>query len=194
MTPQTKTSVAEARVWRLAFLLTSDPDAAARLAARLPRLQPDFATLEPARLDRLVIQTARTMPRPAHTADRTPRHISTLQHALASLPPQQREAWVLSRVDTVDDLWMSRAMDCSKTAARSHLAAADAALHATLGDDLPTALDALRAQADAVDPAPLIVEARAELRRSHRRRLAIAGLIAFLALSAAVIAALRLAP
>ena len=118
----------ERRIWRLAFLLSGDREGAAALVDRILNAQSKPEALEPARLDRLVIQQARGLLRPMH--DRLDRDTSDLA-ALAlqtarSISEQPREAWILSRIDGVDELWMSRAMDCSRgapTASQSFLSA-----------------------------------------------------------------------
>src|SRR5215207_1672933 len=120
----------ERRVWRLAYLLSGDPAGAAVLVDRVLRGQPDLASLEPARLDRVVIQHARELPRrrgavPPITAPVPAGEVRKAMDALLSIPEQPREAWVLARVDELDELHFSRAMDCSRTASRNHLAAGD---------------------------------------------------------------------
>jgi DNA-directed RNA polymerase specialized sigma24 family protein len=116
------------RVWRLAYLLTGNAPGAAALVDRVIRAQPDLMNLEPARLDRLVIQHAREVPTaPILAAASLPEpdpEIRRTLEAVIRLPEQPREAWVLARVDELDELHISRAMDCSRTASMHHLAAA----------------------------------------------------------------------
>ncbi len=178
----------ERRIWRLAFLLTGDPEAAAGLITRVLRSRPDPTTLDPARLDRLIILRSRESaptPRTLSAIDAPEGAASALGAALR-LPPQPLEAWVLSRVDLLDELHVSRAMDCSRTATRTHLGAADERMKTLLGDRLEASVGALRAYADALDPEPLIARARERARRHRNRRAAIVLGIGAIALLAAV--------
>lgn len=183
-----RSSVMQARAWRLGFLLTGSSERATRVCQLLAAAQPAFASLEPPMLDRAVIQAARQIGLPA-----SPSSSPTLE-ALRQLPAQSREAFVLSRVDAVDDLWLARAMDCSKTAARTHLDAASRLLIAA-GHE-PDALAAqLRKAADAIDPAPILAHARAQHRSAKRRRLLIALGVGFVVISILIIVlAQRAAP
>lgn len=176
----------ERRVWRLAFLLTGDPEAAADLITRVLRSRPDPTTLDPARLDRLIILRSReSAPTPrAFSSPDAPEGAALAIGAALRLQPQPLEAWVLSRVDLLDELHVSRAMDCSRTAAKNHLGAADDRMKTLLGDRLEASVGALRAYADSLDPAPLIARARERARRVRNRRAAISlgiGAIAILA-------------
>lgn len=173
------------RVWRLAFLLTANPDAASTLVSILPA--PRHDAIEPAILDRTIIQNARSLPRAdavnlSATPLCAPVTLTLATDALAAahkLPRQPLEAWILKRIDDLDDLHIARAMDCSKTAARTHLAAADEAMALRLADRLPSALAALRDYIDSLDPTPLIAahRHRRKIRRANRLKIA-AGLIA----------------
>jgi hypothetical protein len=164
------------RTWRLAYLLTGNATGAALLVDRIRRDQPNLEQLEPARLDRVVIQHARELP----PRRRTPvAETPSLQEdpafrkaldAVLTLPEQPREAWILSRVDQVDELHMSRAMDCSRTAARLHLAAADQQMSAAFDAGADAAAARIRAVADTLDPAPIIAAHRAERRRQRKQR------------------------
>ncbi|MFM9996649.1 MAG: hypothetical protein ACKVU4_12725 [Phycisphaerales bacterium] len=170
----TRTRAVERRIWRLAFLLTADPDRAAALIDDVLDSGPDPATLEPARLDRLIVLRSREGAGAAGAATPTPvagmsgEAARTLRAAL-KLPPQPLEAWVLARVDELDDLHVSRAMDCSRTAAGHHLEAADAAMRRSLADGFDAGLAALRAFADALDLGPIIAHHRALARRRRTR-------------------------
>ena len=187
------TAALERRIWRLAYLLTGDAAGAAALVDRVLNAQARPESLEPARLDRLIIQQARapatstTLPAPVHP--RPPAEAARAHAAALALPHQPMEAWVLKRVDDVDELRMSRAMDCSRTAARNHLAAADDQMRTVLGQDADRAITALRAFADSLDPGPIISAHRAIRRkRALRRGLAIALVTAIAALSALLLA------
>jgi hypothetical protein len=68
---------------------------------------------------------------------------------------------------------MSRAMDCSRTAARMHLSGADDQMKARLGARYDLAVDALRRFADGLDPGPIIAAHRLQRqKRAFRRRTA----------------------
>jgi hypothetical protein len=181
----------ERRVWRLAFLLTGDQEGAAALVDRILDAQSNLDALEPARLDRLVIQQAREMmgvrvPPPLSHAPAAAEAIAKGLAAAHALSAQPREAWILSRIDMVDDLWMSRAMDCSKTAARQHLQGGEDTMRNRLGDDYDAVVRALRSFADGLDPGPVIAANRAARKKARlRRRTAVfivVGLVVMLAL------------
>jgi len=169
----------ERRIWRLAFLLTGDARGAVALVDRILDAQPNPGALDLAHLDRLVIQQAREMgraqepptgpPAPGAMPALNPQARAALTAAL-SMPHQPLEAWVLARVDDLDELRMSRAMDCSKTAARTHLAAGDEHMKQRLGDTLNPAVAALRTAADALDPGPIIAAHRTIRRKERNRR------------------------
>ncbi len=175
----------ERRIWRLAFLLTGDPDAAADLIARVLHSRPDPTALDAARLDRLIVLRSREIaPGASRSVPGAPEDAARALHAALSMPPQPLEAWVLTRVDLLDELHVSRAMDCSRTAAGNHLASADARMKTLLADRLDAGVSALRAYADSLNPAPLIAQARARARARRKRRAAVTlgvGAIALLA-------------
>lgn len=190
-------SPTDLRIWRLAFLLTANPDAASSLLSTLPTARRN--ALEPSLLDRLIIQNARSLPRaetthlPA-TALSTPSTLALATEALSAalkLPSQPREAWILKRLDDLDDLHIARAMDCSKTAAKTHLAAADEALALRLTDRLPSAIAALRDYTDSLDPAPLIAAHHHQLKLRRAKRLKVIAALTAGALIAFTYIALR---
>jgi hypothetical protein len=127
----------ERRVYRLATLLTGHPVAATRVISRVVAAQPDLRRLDSARLDRLTVLRSRDIPGGVLADDAVPREAAA---ALAGLTPQQREAWVLVRVYRTSAREVGRAMDCSVTAMRHHLAAADEAMGVSDGDDIAAAL------------------------------------------------------
>ena len=145
------------------------------LVDRILDAQADPAALEPARLDRLVIQQARLMspgprkPAEGHLTIPDPGARRALEAAL-SMEHQPLEAWVLARVDEVDDLWLGRAMDCSKTAARNHLNAADELMKGKLGPDSAAGISALKRFADELDAGPIIAREREARRKRAVRR------------------------
>jgi DNA-directed RNA polymerase specialized sigma24 family protein len=53
------------------------------------------------------------------------------------LPMQQREAFLLHHGENLDLRQLAMAMDCSSSAAKNHLAAAEKSFRAVLGDDWP---------------------------------------------------------
>lgn len=178
----------ERRIWRLAFLLTGDPGRAAGVISTLLRDQPHPEKLEAGRLDRLVILHAREIPRGLAPALTMGPDAAKGMAVLLSLPEQPREAWILTRLDGLDELRVSRAMDCSRTAVARHLKAADEQIGHRLGESLNRCLAALRREADAIDPAPLIAAAL-EKRRKDRlgRALVIGGIVLVLTAIAGIV-------
>jgi hypothetical protein len=181
----------ERRIWRLAHLLTGDAGAASALVDRVLDAQPDPGALEAYKLDRLIIQQARGMagmsgprePAPLPPGENDVAH-RTLATAL-TMPRQALESWVLARIDLLDELHCARAMDCSKTALKNHLGAADEQMRARLGGKATEAIDALRSYADALDPGPIIAAHRFQRKKErNRRRLIIAGVATILGLAA----------
>lgn len=122
----------ERRVYRLAALLTGDPIAATKVIEQVVGSQPDLAQLDSAHMDRLTVLRSREIRTAAMAHDLVP--ISTAE-AVSRLLPQQREAWVIGRVYETPLREMSRAMDCSTTAAERHLLQADVAIRAAIGVD-----------------------------------------------------------
>jgi hypothetical protein len=168
----------EARIWRLAFLLTGHPQSASELIARVLRAQPDVLAVEAVRLDRLVILQAREWAArrrnlAAASPPLSPAAATALTAALG-MNHQLLEAWVLARVDGMEGLSVSRAMDCSNTAVANHLAEADREMASRLGPRLAPGLDALRRDADALDPRPFIEQILAHRQKRRRFRLWIA--------------------
>ena len=175
----------ERRVWRLAFLLTGGHEAAcARIVAAVLDAQPDVRRLDPARLDRLVVLSARRrrVAPPSPPPDAPPGQ--TLLAAAGRMPRQMLEAFLLIRIDGLDLMPAAKAMDCSKTATQRHLDRANEAMAEAFGDRLPEMIDALRAAADNLAPGPALRAHRERLRRRKRLRLA----LLVLGISAAVLA------
>lgn len=166
------------RVWRVAFLLTGNTDAAGQLFKLIMRDRRRIESIDPARLDRLVVMRAR------EHAERTRQQFDP-EPALApvyALDEQPLEAWVLRRVEQLDEITAARAMDCSKTALRLHLNVADEAL-AQAKVDAEVLASALRQRADTLDPAPTIEAWRKTRRRRSLVKLAV---IAALLITAAI--------
>ncbi len=200
----------ERRVWRLAHLLAS-PDQAVPLVRRVVwRRRGDLDRLDAAHLDRLVILTARELPSGSRVAwantlahgestgtqhrheympvPRPPTLAAELLRHLHSMPRQPMEAWILSRLDDLDLMAASRAMDCSKTATARHLEAADEHLQRQFAraesdanadsassevNNVTAATEALRAWLDDLDPAPALARAHREARIRRRVTLAL---------------------
>ncbi len=126
----------ERRVYRLATLLTGDPQAAARVIEAVVGAQPDLRRPDSARLDRLTVLRSREIAPAALGGGVVP---PPLAAAIGGLDPQSREAWVLARVYETPLRETARAMDCSVTATRRHLERAEAAIIGRLGEDAETA-------------------------------------------------------
>ncbi|TVQ54042.1 MAG: hypothetical protein EA377_06555 [Phycisphaerales bacterium] len=117
----------ERRVYRLATLLTGNPRLAAGVITVVVDARPDLDRLDSAHLDRLTVLRSREI-RPGRLVD--PALPDEVAETLASLPPQQREAWVFARVYGMPLREIARAMDCSLKAIERHLDQADRAMEA----------------------------------------------------------------
>lgn len=189
----------EARVWRLAFLLSADPAAADRLAEAILRTERDLRRVPPERLDRLIILRARELgaarSREAPLSGGPPimsDFAARAHRAVLNLAPQPREAWVLARIDSLGEIATARAMDCSRTAAARFLSQADDHLRSELGAGFEQAVGELRAAADALDPAPRVFAVRQALSRRRAMKLAIIGIALAILLLGGALAAIRL--
>ncbi|MHC4588034.1 MAG: hypothetical protein ACYTAQ_01560 [Planctomycetota bacterium] len=163
----------ERRVYRLATLLTGDPVAATRVIEAVVGAQPDVRRLSSARLDRLTVLRSREIEPAGISAAAVG---SAAARALADLPGQAREAWVLTHAYRLSLRETSRAMDCSTTATRRHLARADEALAAVLGDAVAGTGEQLRAYSSSLS-IPAFYRARRR-RRQQIRRVLVALLLA----------------
>ncbi len=112
--------------------------------------------------------------------------------ALADLPAQQREAWILRALDAGDEIDASKAMDCSRTALARHLEHAESAMRAALGDSYDAALAALRARAETFDPSPAVAAARDARRLRRTIRIVITIIVITIVVIAAALALPRL--
>jgi hypothetical protein len=117
-------------VYRLATLLTGNPVAATRVIEQVIDAQPDLGVLDSAHMDRLTVLRSRELKPAMLVSDLVPHAVA---EGVASLTPQQREAWILARVYRSPMREMARAMDCSVTAATRHLEAADGRIDHALG-------------------------------------------------------------
>lgn len=137
-------------VWRLAFLLRGSRAGARRVLARLARVRGDLDALDSAQRDRLVVLTAREIDRsseegpPIGSGGSGCDGVVRAAAALRGLGGQPREAWVLSVILGRDEVAMSRAMDCSRTAARRYLKQGDEAMRRALDEHYDDDLEILR--------------------------------------------------
>jgi DNA-directed RNA polymerase specialized sigma24 family protein len=179
-------SAAQARAWRLALLLTGAEDLATEVAIQVRRAQPKLEALDPRRLDRLIVLRSREVVQRASrhasgastsaapdAAAEAPPDARALLQALAAIEEQPREAWILARIDGLDEIEVARSMDCSKTAAARFLTEADAATvgggdgsASSLGN-LGDRIEAVRRWLDSLSPQEAI---EARLIRHRRRR------------------------
>jgi DNA-directed RNA polymerase specialized sigma24 family protein len=174
----------ERRVYRLATLLTGNPLAATKVIEQVVDAQPDLRGLDSAHMDRLTVLRSREIKAATLVSERI--SIATAE-ALASLTPQQREAWVLARVYHAPEREIARAMDCSLTATQRHLEIADEAMAQRLGADVESASAALLAFSLALDVPGFY---RIEQRRRRHARLAM--MIVIAAAAALIISAVLL--
>ena len=130
----------ERRVYRLATLLIGDPVTATRVIEAVVDAQPDLRRLDSAHLDRLTVLRSREIGRATIVDAAVPPAVAS---ALASLPIQQREAWVFTHVYCVPQRETARAMDCSVTANTRHLQMAEATMAPTAGDPAKLAAEVL---------------------------------------------------
>jgi len=174
----------ERRVYRLAALLTGNPVAATRVIEAVVGAQPDLRALDNAHMDRLTVLRSREIASARLVGDTLPAAVAT---SLAALPPQQREAWVLSRVYELLPRETARAMDCSVTATARHLEQADALMGRALGGQTDQAAQALLSYALSLD-VPAFYRQRQRRRRRIRLILRIAGIVLLMALVTAAFA------
>ncbi|MCH8165922.1 MAG: hypothetical protein IH889_09975 [Planctomycetes bacterium] len=160
----------ERRVYRLATLLIGDPVTATRVIEAVVDAQPDLRRLDSAHLDRLTVLRSREIGRATIVDAAVPPAVAS---ALASLPSQQREAWVFIHVYRVPQRETARAMDCSVTATTRHLQMAEAAMAAPAGDLPRMAAEALLNYSMSLE-VPTFWRAQRRRRQTMRRlRLAI---------------------
>ncbi len=177
----------ERRVFRLALLLLGDTDRAVRVIEAVLDAQPDLDELDSAHLDRLTVLRSREAAPRAKPVEHpfVERPVAT---ALARLPAQPREAWVLSRVYRLPDREVARSMDCSVTATSRHRDQADAIMRDELGDRVGEGAESLLRLSMSLD-----VPALRRSRRERRRRMRIVGIAVAAVLIVAVIATIFLA-
>jgi hypothetical protein len=172
----------ERRVYRLAALLTGNPVAATKVIAQVVDAQPDLGHLDSAHMDRLTVLRSREIAPSSLVSELVSPIIA---QALASLTPQQREAFVFGRIYHTPMREMARAMDCSTAATERHLHQADAALRTILDDSADKAATTLLSYSMTLD-----VPAFHRAARLRRKRMRLALRLAVLVLLAALITAL----
>lgn len=185
----TRREAYERRVWHLATLLSGDQDRAAALALRIVDTRAALEELDAPRLDRLVILTARrwrdeqgaAQPPPGDAAagadgrgkeNAVPEALAILEF-LRGRPFQHGEVWILRRVDALEDIRASQAMDCSRSAAGRFLERAEEELEARFRLPSEDLAAIVRAYADRLEPAPVLSAHRAGRARRRRRRRAV---------------------
>jgi hypothetical protein len=178
----------ERRVYRLAALLTGNPLAATGVIAQVVDAQPDLRALDGAHMDRLTVLRSREIPAATLVSDLVP---TALSAALASLTPQQREAFVFARVFRTPMRETARAMDCSVTAIERHLRQADESIGMALGQPTTTFAQTLLSYTQSLDVPAFYRKARLR-RRRLRKVMIIVGLTAgAVVLAAGVISVAR---
>lgn len=170
----------ERRVYRLAVLLTGDPIAATRVITAVVGSQPDLSKLDSAHMDRLTVLRSREISPACLVHDLV---AARTAEGLSKLTPQQREAWVMGRIYQTPLREMSRAMDCSTTAAERHLLQADVAMRSALGIEPAVAANQFRKYSMTLE-----VPEFHRRRERFRRRLRLAGVLVLIAVVAGVLA------
>ena len=120
----------ERRVYRLATLLTGNPNAATKVIKAVIGAQPDLRKLDGAHIDRLTVLRSREIKPSRIVSDHVPAEMAAV---LAELPSQQREAWVFKHVYRLPPREMARAMDCSARAIDQHLSNAEGFVNGQVG-------------------------------------------------------------
>lgn len=172
----------ERRVYRLATLLTGNPKLAAGVITAVVDAQPDLRRMDSAHMDRLTVLRSREI-KPGLL--QSPEIPEDLADALAALPAQQRESWILTRVYQLPERELARAMDCSLTATKRHLEQADQAMFERLGPELAADGPRLLLSYSMTLDVPAFF--RAQQKRKRIVRLMMFGLIALLVIVAIVV-------
>jgi DNA-directed RNA polymerase specialized sigma24 family protein len=112
-----------------------------------------------------------------HAGSPTPPYLAFVR-ALRLLPPQQREAFLLSRGERLEIRPLALAMDCSITAAKNHLSAAEEALQKIAGNGFEPQIVALAGVYASLTPpedkiAADVAIATSSIRRRYWRRMLI---------------------
>ena len=188
MTKQARREAFEARTWRLALLLTGDAWGASRTLDGVARSLGDLSKVDGVKLDRMIVTQARDVAGlpaskrglPADEAMPPEGPAAATFDVLRRMKPQPREAWVLTRVDELDEIHVARAMDASKTASGHHLKAAEAMLADRLGDETSEGIEGLRRWADEMDPEPWLTIHRERMKRRRKIKWGLIGLVVVL--------------
>ena len=167
----------ERRVYRLATLLTGNPHTAVRVIEAVVKAQPDLRRLDSPRLDRLTILRCREIEPARLMDDAVPRPVAA---ALATMPAQPREAWVLTHAYRVPRRETARAMDCSVTATDRHLEHGEAVMAKALGNGADAAAGTVLDYSMALH-VPGYYRQRVERRRRRRLVLMAVGLLSLVA-------------
>ena len=178
---RTRRVAANARVARVAYLLSGSVRGAAEVMDRVHRAQPRLEIITPEHLDRLVVFHAREWASAARRRKTMPGHASShaasepdaareCHQAALAMDRQHAEAWLFRHIDEMDDAQISRAMDSSKIATQRHLDAAEVVMHSSLGERLLSTTSVLRQHIHDLKTEAFDVERR-EIRRARRRRL-----------------------
>lgn len=181
------------RVWRMALLLRGPGAAAWPIHEAVGRAK-GMESIEPVRLERMVVFECRQhrgageVARHQEEAD-SPGSASAdaaeAYAALGALPAQAREAWLLRRVEAMDEVAAARTMDCSKTAMNRHLDRAEALL-GEAGVDGEAMRGAIERWLDAAASRVPADPRRVARRRGFRRALWAAVGLALAAVAAAI--------
>jgi hypothetical protein len=167
----------ERRIYRLATLLTGNPNAATTVIEQVLHSGHNLAQFDSPHLDRLTVLRSRELAVPGAVLadDSIPRQAAEV---LAALEPQQREAWVFHRIYCLPIREASKAMDCSTAAVQRHFEQAEASMARQLGETgAADAASAFRDYSLSVN-VPQFYHEELKLRR-RRRWLAIVVIVVF---------------
>lgn len=166
-------------LWRRAWLLTGEADAAERVLTQVLSVRLDPRRLTRAQRDRLIVQRSREVmssrrggvPGPgAGESANLSAEANQLLAAAWRLPRQSLEAWLLRDVEALEEIPAARAMDCSRTAMGRFREAALESLRPLLGDQYEGALAELHRAPGEADPEPALERIRSAVERARRRR------------------------
>lgn len=174
----------ERRVYRLATLLTGNERAAAGVITAVVGAQPDLSRLDSAHMDRLTVLRSREVRPGVLNHDAIPSHVAA---ALAELPAQKREAWVLARVYRLPLRELARAMDCSVTATTRHIENADSTMKIATNGRIHDAAEALLKWSLSLDVPAFYREQQRRRRVLRRAMWAIVALIVLAGIVAAAV-------
>jgi hypothetical protein len=175
----------ERRVYRLATLLTGNPNAAVDVIRSVVDAQPDLSRLDNSHMDRLTALRSREIRPSTLVAENLDHEVAA---AVSSLTPQQREAWIFASVYRMPIREAAKAMDCSVHAAELHLRSASEAMSVrTRSASQSRATEGLLAYSMSLD-VPEFFRRQRRQRQARRRAVLMAA-----ALSLAIVIVLALA-